>query len=436
MGDHSPIDGWKDLISERGLGEEGGKQEGSPSKTSKEGRSSRVSVREVEEAAHRSDSDSDRRDKKSKKEKKAEKKEKKHKKRKEENSSDEEDDEERSKATKGSDASSSEDDHHKKKRDKDKSSKKSSGSGSMTKDEKRMDSQYRKFYSSLKGEEWVELDVPDECTHVSVFKQAIMDRKVAAWTGYGINDSYYRCARLGQKGDQQFIVGPLYVLSLGDLSTEQYGDNYFYAALPKRTFASIENAIERKQKEAMKAMRAKEVSPMSKKELKVKIPAMEAFRMGIIEADESKDPTEKTSVELTQFPMTISDPEKFTVLLESDTVNLSDIFERYAGVIAYATVTINFAALVSEYCGSDGESSDDGASKKKKKGGRDRGIHHSKGRSRKQDPADPSAIAEKVSAKLKVLSLAVVDGTLVQGLPMSENKVMTAVRASSRLKML
>merc|ERR1712039_754107 len=100
------------------------------------------------------------------------------------------------------------------------------------------------------------------------------------------------------KGSQQFLMGPLYFLSMGELSTEQYGETYFYAAVPKDHFHYLEQALSKQLDKAEKQFKAKGHIPFAKKEVSYKLPALERFRMGLIEApDGSGNNDEKLETE-------------------------------------------------------------------------------------------------------------------------------------------
>lgn len=352
-----------------------------------------------------------------------EKKEKKSKKNKKEKKKKESDSEEES------EQDDSEDEKQKKKKDRNK--KKTKGSK-----EKKEDTEFMSIYQDLDKEQWEHYDTPSGCLKISQMKGQITAMSINEPAIFDRDGKYYRWARLGEKGSQQMLIGPLYFLSMGDLSTEQYGESYFYCAVPKKDFPPLESALTKQLQKAQKNFKAKGSTPFVKKEVSYKLPALERFRMGLIDApaedddDDAKLTTE--SCTLVQFPLSISDPNKFTVTCGSEELILRDVFERLPGVIGYANVTVLFSAEVPGYVeGESGESEDDDK-KKKKKGSSSRKKSKSH-KSKQQDPMDPGASSSKVSVKFKVSSISIVGQTIAKAVPMSESTTIEPLKPSSGL---
>jgi len=247
---------------------------------------------------------------------------------------------------------------------------------------------------------------------------------------------YYRWARLGEKGKQHLLIGPLYFLSMGELSTEQYGESYFYGAVPKEHFTQVETSLNKQLTKAEKKFRSKGHTPFAKKEVTYKLPALERYRMGLIEApNDDDDEEQKLATEnctLTQFPFSISDSNKFAVTCGSEELMLRDIFDRLPGVIGYANVTVLFSAEVP--CYAEDGSGDDEGDDKKKKGRGSAGKKQSKShKSKQQDPMDPGASSNKVSVKFKTSSISIVGQTIATAVPMSESTSIETVKPSAGL---
>jgi len=328
-----------------------------------------------------------------------------------------------------SDDESSEDDSKKKKKGR---SKKKTKEGKN----KKGDSEFRLIYEGLENESWEQYDSPPGCLQIPQLKSEINSRVINEPAIYDRDGKYYRWARLGEKGYQQLLIGPLYFLSMGELSTEQYGESYFYCAVPKEHFIQVENALNKQLNKAEKKFKAKGHTPFVKKEVTCRLPALERFRMGLIDVPEDWEEEESqltaANCTLVQFPLSVSDPSRFTVTLGEEDLMLRDVFERLPGVIGYANVTVLFSAEVPAYADDQsGDSDDDG---KKRKGGGSSSKKKSKShKSKQQDPMDPGASCLKVSVKFKVSSISIVGQTIAKAVPMSESTAIENVKPSTGL---
>lgn len=363
------------------------------------------------------DDDDDKADRSKDKKEKKSKKDKKDKKKKSTQSDD------------GSDQESSDDDSKKKKKDRNKRKSKDNKN-------KKDDSEFDSIYEGLEKEPWELYDVPAGCLKMSQLKHEINTRGINEPAVYDRDGKAYRWARLGEKGHQQLLIGPLYFLSMGDLTTEQYGDSYFYCAVPKEQFTPIESSLNKQLSKAEKKFRAKGHTQFAKKEMTYKLPALERFRLGLIDPPDDEDDgdakLETDNCTLVQFPLSVSDPSRFTVTCGDDELVLRDIFERMPGVIGYANVTVVFSAEVPCYAEDESADSDDDGHKKKGKSSSNKKKSRSH-KSKQQDPMDPGASASKVGVKFKVASISIVGQTIAKAVPMSESVAIEAVKPSSAL---
>lgn len=327
------------------------------------------------------------------------------------------------------DNGSSEDDGKKGKKDRD--NKKPKGNKN-----KKVDSEFQSIYEGLEDEPWEPYDEPAGCLQMSQLKNEINTRGINEPAVYDRDGKAYRWARLGEKGHQQLLIGPLYFLSMGELTTEQYGDAYFYCAVPKEQFSPIENSLNKQLSKAEKKFRSKGHTQFAKKEMTCKLPAMERFRLGLIaRPDDENDGDAKLETDnctLVQFPLSVSDPSKFTVTCGDKELVLRDVFERLPGVIGYANVTVVFSAEVPCYTEDDSAGSDDDGNKKKGKSSSSKKKSKSH-KTKQQDPMDPGSSASKVGVKFKVSSISIVGQTIAKAVPMSESVAIESVKPSSAL---
>lgn len=354
-------------------------------------------------------------EKKNKKDKKDKKDKKKSKKSKKEGESENESEQEESEEEK------------KKSKKKKKSSKKSTES-----EDENEDDEFDFIYKNIEKEPWEMYDSPENCIHMSGLNTAINSRHVNDCSLFESEDKHYRWAKLGEKGNQQMLIGPLYFLSMNDYQTAKYAEKYFYCATPKDHFTAMEKALNKQLVKAEQKFKSNGHNALQKKEIKCNLPAIERFRMGLIDAGETdEDKAEMKECTLVQFSLSMPESGTFSAIFGEEEVVLSEMFEKFPGLIGYANVTVTFSAEVLPYAEGDSDETDDdekskkSSSKKKKK--------KSKKKSVKQDPMDPSASCGKVGVKFKVACVSIVAPSIARAVPMSDSKSIEVVKPSSAL---
>jgi len=281
-------------------------------------------------------------------------------------------------------------------------------------------------YGTMSDEEWEGFDTPEDCPTTKKLKDILTSRPVTDPKPFEQGDRMYRWTKLGEKGQQQYLLGPLYILSMGldGPTTGDYGETYFYAALPKSQFTMLDHVITMKLHDAERKMNARGHTPLGRKELSLKLPALEAFRMGMLNEKGKKDMMDMVDCTLVQFAMNIQDKDTFSVTCGDTAILLSEVFDKAPGAIGYASISIGFSCEVLQY--GEIEDSDDDGKDRKKDGKKSKKKSHLK----PVDVKNPRSVAGKASVKIKTTSLAIVAPTVLKALPMSESRKVSSVKTS------